>query len=171
MRLYIGIDPGLSGAVAAISSSGRLLAVHDTPAMPVLKSGGGKRNTYLVPAMCRLLRDVAESGSSSFAAIEYQASRPGQGAPATFSQGYGYGLWCMALSALEIPFEIVNPRTWKKDMRIPVGADKSASLLMASQLFPHAELTTVRGRKLDGRAEAILIAEFIRRKLRRGQQE
>ncbi len=165
LRIVIGIDPGLTGAVAVINERGGFIAVSDTPTMKVAKSNGGKRNTYLAADMYRLLTGITSVYDVACAAIEYQASRPGQGAPATFSQGYGYGLWTMALAAAGVPYEIVQPRKWKADMRIPTGADKSASVLMATQLFPHAPLRTERGRELDGRSEALLLAEHLRRKL------
>ncbi len=164
-RVVIGIDPGLSGALAVIAVRGRLMTTADAPTMKVVKSGGGKKNTYLVADMWHMLSRVVSIYDVACAGIEYQASRPGQGAPATFSQGYGYGLWTMALAAAGVPYEVVQPRKWKADMRIPSGSDKTASLLMATQLFPSASLRTERGRELDGRAEALLIAEHLRRKL------
>jgi crossover junction endodeoxyribonuclease RuvC len=130
--------------------------------MMVKKSNGGNKNTYVVSQMVALLEAADDVAC---AAIEYQASRPGQGAPATFSQGYGYGLWIGVLSTLRIPYEIVMPQAWKKNMGIPPKSDKSASIIKALQLFPHAPLTTQRGRELDGRAEALLISEFLRRKM------
>ncbi len=164
MNVYIGIDPGLSGAVGVVNESGGLVDVFDPPTLRVKKSGKGHKNTYLVSEMHEALASRVRSLSVACAAIEYQASRPKQSAPATFSQGYGYGLWIMALASLGVPYEIISPVTWKKAMRIPAGSDKSASLLMATQLFPHAPLRTARGRELDGRAESLLIAEHLRRK-------
>ena len=165
LRLFIGVDPGLSGGVALINERSCLVSVQDTPTMMVKKSNGGNKNTYVVSQMVALLEAMKASGDIACAAIEYQASRPGQGAPATFSQGYGYGLWIGVLSSQRIPYEIVMPQAWKKAMGIPPKSDKSASIIKALQLFPHAPLTTQRGRELDGRAEAIMIAEFLRRKM------
>lgn len=165
IRVFCGIDPGLEGAVAIVNARGGFVDAYDTPTMLVKKSNGGKKNTYLAGDMFRILEGIVSTHDVACVAIEYQASRPGQGAPATFSQGFGYGLWTMALAAVSVPYEIVQPRKWKSDMRIPTGEDKSASILMASQLFPHAPLYTERKRALDGRADALLIAEHLRRKL------
>lgn len=168
MTLYIGIDPGLQGAVARINERGGCADVRDTPTLMVKKSGKGHKNTYVAPEMLAALHALVSTVDITRglvrAAIEYQASRPGQGAPATFSQGYGYGLWIMALAALCIPYEIISPVTWKKALRIPTGSDKAASIIMARQLFPLVELVTQRGREIDGRADALLIAEHLRRK-------
>ena len=164
LRLFVGVDPGLCGGVALINERGNLISVHDTPTLMVNKSNGGHKNTYVITQMVALLEAMRDTGEIACAAIEYQASRPRQGAPATFSQGYGYGLWCGILGSLRIPYEIVQPKAWKAAMGIPLKSDKSGSIIKALQLFPHAPLTTQRGRDLDGRAEAILIAEFGRRK-------
>jgi crossover junction endodeoxyribonuclease RuvC len=165
LRLFIGVDPGLSGGVGLINERSNLMSVQDTPTILVKKSNGGNKNTYVVTQMVALLEAMKASGDIACAAIEYQASRPGQGAPATFSQGYGYGLWIGVLASLRIPYEIVMPQAWKKGMGIPPKSDKSASIIKALQLFPHAPLTTQRGRELDGRAEALLMAEHLRRKM------
>ncbi len=166
IEFFIGVDPGLQGAIALINGRGNFLAVYDAPTVKVKKSNGGNKNTYIVSEMWTILETLvrAHNASSMHAIIEYQASRPGQGAPATFSQGYGYGLWTMALAAAHVPYEIVQPRAWKKFMGIPAGSDKGASIVMASQLFPHAPITTPRGREIDGRAESLILAEYLRRK-------
>ncbi len=165
VKVYAAIDPGLQGALGVVNERGGFVGVFDAPTMKVKKSGKGHKNTYLVADMWKIMFNLTADYDVVCAAIEYQASRPKQGAPATFSQGYGYGLWTMALAAVEVPYEVVQPRKWKADMRIPSGADKSASILMATQLFPHAPLVTQRGRELDGRAESLIIAEHLRRKM------
>ena len=43
------------------------------------------------------------------------------------------------------------------------GKEKDASVYRAQQLFPLAQLVGPRGGKYDGRAEALLIAEYGRR--------
>lgn len=165
IKVYCAIDPGLQGALGVINERGGYMGMFDAPTLKVKKSGKGHKNTYMVADMWKIMHGLTRDYDVVCCAIEYQASRPGQGAPATFSQGYGYGLWTMALASVRVPYEVVQPRKWKADMRIPAGSDKSASILMATQLFPGAPLSTARGRDLDGRAEALLIAEHLRRKL------
>jgi crossover junction endodeoxyribonuclease RuvC len=53
---------------------------------------------------------------------------------------------------------LVRPRAWKKDMGLT--ADKDESLSMARELWPDAPLAR---KKDNGRAEALLIAEWLRR--------
>jgi hypothetical protein len=54
---------------------------------------------------------------------------------------------------------LVPPQVWKK--RLKIDSDKKVSLALARQLFPNAPLARVKD---GGRAEALLIAEYMRRK-------
>jgi hypothetical protein len=67
----------------------------------------------------------------------------------------------MAIAIMErinCPWMLVTPHKWKKDMGLT--ADKNESLAMARELWPNAPLA----RKMDnGRAEALLMAEWLRR--------
>jgi hypothetical protein len=73
-----------------------------------------------------------------------------------FNYGVGYGAYLGILTALEIPFQEVRPQTWKKAYSL--NSEKSRSIIVAQQLFPGADI----GKK-DGRAEALLLAEYARR--------
>ena len=58
--IYIGIDPGLSGAVGIICDNPNMLlqvTVQDTPT--VLVEGEKTRRKYLVPAMANILSGFA----------------------------------------------------------------------------------------------------------------
>jgi len=153
----IGIDPGLSGAIA-ILREGYSAEVYDAPTMWVPK-GKGRRREYILGDVLVLLRHAGHA----VAAIEAVSTRPGQSAQSSLSIGYGKGIYLMALTALAIPFEVVTPQRWKGVMLDGVGKDgkdKNASYLQAQRLFPGVDL----GRRSDqGRAEALLIAEFRRR--------
>jgi hypothetical protein len=43
--VYIGIDPGLGGAVAVLATDGALVAFHDTPVL-TLRTSRGTRQEY-----------------------------------------------------------------------------------------------------------------------------
>jgi len=153
----IGIDPGLSGAIAILRDDGSA-EVYDAPTMWVPK-GKGRRREYLLGDVLDTLR----LAGITVAAIEAVSTRPGQSAQSSLSIGYGKGIYLMGLTALSIPFEIVTPQRWKGVMLDGVGKDgkdKVASRLAAQRLFPKADLGS---RKDQGRAEALLIAEYRRR--------
>lgn len=160
---HIGIDPGLSGAVAIINGEGSkglgiADTVYDTPTGQI-----GNKNSYLPAEMAKQLILVGPCQ----ALIEKQQAMPKQGVTSTFSIGYGMGLWIGILAALSIPYEVVTPQAWKGAMMAGMGRDKDASRLRAQQLWP--QLTEQLNRKKDhGRAEALLIAEYGRRQISKG---
>jgi hypothetical protein len=42
--VHSGIDPGLSGAVAVLATDGTLVALHDTPLLPLSTSRGTRQD-------------------------------------------------------------------------------------------------------------------------------
>ena len=69
------------------------------------------------------------------------------------------------LCALGIPFQLIPPQRWKKEYSL--GSDKQQSVDACRGLFPNVSLLpTERCRKpSDGMAEALLMAEYARRRL------
>lgn len=90
---------------------------------------------------------------------------PGQGVTSMFSFGLNFGWIQGMLTAYGIPFELVRPQKWKKEYSIT--GDKNTSIAVCKRLFPDVSLLpTERCRKeSDGMAEALLMAEYARRKL------
>jgi crossover junction endodeoxyribonuclease RuvC len=149
--IYIGIDPGLDGALAAITPNG--LEVYDTP---TYRSEKGKRR-YSTAMMSRILGGLRERGAAT-AMIEAVHAMPGQGVTSMFSMGYGLGLWHALLVGHEILWDAVSPQRWKKVFDL--DRDKDKSRVLAQSLFPGEFF---KRKKDHGRAEAALIAEYGRR--------
>lgn len=156
---FIGIDPGLSGAVALLPSDTDGSSIFDTPT-----GSDGRKTVYAVAEMAKIVEGIHPNtawGCCHFV-IEKQHAMPKQGVSSTFSIGYGYGLWEGILAALGIPYTVVTPQAWKGAMMAGQGREKDASRLRAQQLWPelagHLNL-----KKHHGRAEALLIAEYGRR--------
>lgn len=156
---YIGIDPGLDGALAVITDT-NVECVHDTPTLTKKVARGTKREYELVK-MADYLR--LWTGEHTHAFVENVHSMPGQGVRSMFSMGYGVGAWHAILTTLDIPYTLVTPQSWKKLLIPEAGKDKDASRLKAMNLFPRVSDLFVR-KKDDGRADAILIAEYGRRR-------
>lgn len=159
--IILGIDPGLTGCVAVID--GDKVSFYDTPITQVKKSGKMK-SEYLPSEMAQIFSKLSLfSPSTTHCFIEKVHSMPGQGSVSGFGFGFGFGLWVGILAALKIPYTLVTPQAWKKELMFGM-ADKDAARIRAQELFPQAvgELS----RKMDiGRADALLIAEFGRRRL------
>lgn len=153
--MIIGIDPGLSGAVAIIHDDGKV-AIVDTPTT-LIKKGKKSKHDYLPVQMA----DILGSREVCHVFIESVHAMPGQGSVSMFRFGEGYGLWIGIIAALGLPHTKVTPQAWKKALMAGIK-DKDASRQRAQELFPQcvAELS----RKKDiGRADALLIAEYGRR--------
>lgn len=171
MSIFVGIDTGLDGAVAVISERMEILSMFDTPTLTVegktktVTGNTKKRREYHLAAMKNYLVAVKDNGTV-MVALEKSQAMPSklqgrtQGTVSSFSTGRGYGLWEGLLCGLGIPYTLVHPLTWKAAMMRDMGKQKGASIIRANQLFSNASLT----RKKDhGRADALLVAEFLRR--------
>ena len=146
----LGIDPGLSGAMALLSiDDGALLTICDTPTV------GKTLNVYGVGSWLD-----AHSHQIKHAVVEEVHAMPGQGVSSMFKFGFVTGAIHGALGAMLIPITTVPPSTWKRQMRLP--ADKDASRALAMRLFPRHHALFAR-KKDDGRAESALLAEWWRR--------
>ncbi len=148
----LGVDPGLSGAVAVVSADGDLLAVHD---MPVLRDGAKGRATVNAPLLAAIIR---ETGATT-AFVEFVGARPGEGAVGAFAFGRCRGVTEGVVAALGVPVAFLTPPTWKRAVGIPPGKDgaKDAARSEAIRRWPAMASKFARV-KDDGRAEAALIA-------------
>ena len=156
--VIIGIDPGKSEAVAAISQETH--EVLHKEITPMIRVGKTKRE-YDLQGMTNILSQLSESGSKVF--IERQQSRPGQGVSSMFTTGKGYGMWLGICAGLRIPIEVVSPVSWTKEvLRGVPGEGKGRSILAAKRLFPGEDLRKSDRAKVDhdGICDALLIAEY-----------
>ena len=158
--IFIGLDPGFSGAIALLGDEGSA-EVYD---MPTFTPSKGKQQLDFAN-LARILGEAAQRGPCN-AAVELVASRPGQGISSTFRFGQAYGAAIATLAASKIPYELITPATWKRGFRL-IGCEKEDSRRRALELFP-ALAAELRFKKNDGRAEALLIAEYLRRQHTQG---
>lgn len=156
MKAFIGIDPGLSGGLAAISVDGLKLS-----AMPVFRAA--KRSYIDEPKVVNWLIDNALREARVF--IESVHAMPGQGVTSMFTFGTGWGQLRGICAGLGIPYELVRPQEWQREML--AGQPEGTEYLVASRLWPHADWrSTPRCSKPhSGLVDAALLAEYGRRKL------
>ncbi len=161
-QVYLGIDPGLDGALAVISAKGKFVDAWDAPTTTV-KRGRKNKRVYMPASMVSLVRYLATTYDIAAVGFEFVHAMPGQGVSSMFSMGQGVGIWEGIIAALGLPLEYVTPQQWKKLlMRAGTGDDKQASIVRAMALFPSAA-DWLKRKKDDGRADAMLIAEYTRR--------
>jgi hypothetical protein len=150
-RVIVGIDPGRTGALAAIDDRGRLLAVAD---MPPKRPDGWWENAWV--AVGRAVADFPPIADRPVVFVEQPFAKPRQSITSTAAQFAAYGAILGALGALGLETHTVTPSAWKR--AVGVTADKRSSLNLARQLWPADADRWFKLAKHDGRAEAALLA-------------
>lgn len=157
MTLFIGIDPGMAGGVAALDHTGGVIGCVPMPAT--------RKQLY------DYLYKIGFSYQRRVAAIEAVHSMPKQGVASTFKFGKGYGEVLGICTALQFEIHEPPPQSWKKAVLAGTDKSKDASIQVAENLFPSVNLVLPRCRKAhDGMAEALLMAEYIRRLHLKGER-
>ena len=149
--IFIGIDPGFSGAIAFLWPDEMQVEVFD---MPVLKNTQGKTVLNLHELHSIL---TPEDDDMHVAYIEQVGAMRGQGVSSMFRFGESYGATQMGVIAHKIPMRLVAPAKWKAHFGL--SKDKGVSRGLAAQCFPNQAKMFSRV-KDDGRAEAALIALY-----------
>lgn len=139
MKLYIGIDPGINGAVAFIPSTGKPW-VHKMP----------ENEDDLLD----LLRDSI-CMADPVAVLELVHSSPQMGVKSAFTFGQGYGGLRMAVRSFKIPLRLIRPQVWQKTLGCLTGGNKNVTRDYAKNLFPTIKVTHIN-------ADALLIAHYNR---------
>ena len=144
-RVFIGIDPGVSGGIAII--------YNDTYSV--------KKCPNTVSEMAQVIArlngsDVADI--PKYAIVERVHSFPGNSARSMFNFGTNYVQWLGILATLKIPYILVTPHRWmqhygsrprdKKDRKNHLKA-------LAQQRFPDASITLAT-------SDAILICNYLK---------
>ena len=174
--VIIGADPGLSGGIGIITPEA--YTVHPIPVLIV--EGARKRSIrtgqmvtkmrkhYDLSSIRRILLQVKDAAHDKGYPVELWCEdvhpMPEEGVMGAFSLGKGVMLWEAAAEFLGFRFSKIHPRTWKQEIMGGMGKEKEAAVYRAQQLFPNVCFIGPKGGKKDGLAEALLIAEYGRRK-------
>ena len=141
-NLYMGVDPGQSGAVAVVDEDGGY---------------AGSVRLSLTP------RDIADCvelwarlGEVKLCMLEQVHAMPRQGVVSTFKFGTSFGFCMGFLTCSRIPYEMVTPHKWQSRMRCKTKGDKNITKAAAQRLFPDVKIT-------HALADALLLAEYARR--------
>jgi crossover junction endodeoxyribonuclease RuvC len=162
--VVLGVDPGLDGGLAVLTLGGD---VQNVWIMPTIPSGKGAKREIDVPALVLAVRGVQAVYRLKLAVVEKVWARPKEGVSSAFNFGVGYGAIRAVLATLGVPYELVTPQAWQKQV---IGAHsapdaKTASVAYCTRRFPGLSLqATPRSRKAhDGLSDATCIAEYARR--------
>ena len=151
--IVIGIDPGASGAMAYL----------DGKTVVVVRFN--KMTEHDIANQFKLLK---ASGREVIVMLESVHSFPGQGVVSTFKFGMGFGFLKGCLAATTIPYRLVIPMRWQREIGIQKRGKtetKSAFKLrmkgFAQRLYPEMKITA-------DMADAILIMHYALTKKKEG---
>jgi Holliday junction resolvasome RuvABC endonuclease subunit len=145
----LGIDPGLSGALAIVEMINGVPVLVDAIDMP--STGTGAKARVDIIAVASWIAKYAPS----MAYVERAQAFPAQGRSSGFSYGRAVGAIEATIALCQIPTILTDASTWKRRLHLP-GKDKEAARQKALQLFPSQHALLARKRD-HGRAEAALI--------------
>ena len=115
--IIIGIDPGISGAIAVIDIKNDTIEVFDVPTMKIEIFARGKKlknkSEYDKIGMSNLLKKYIKR--KVIITIEKVGAMPGNGSVSMFNFGRGVGIWEGIFAAYGWEPDFVTPQTWKKE--------------------------------------------------------
>jgi hypothetical protein len=158
---FIGIDNGVSGGVAIIDQSSRLMNAFLIPTKKI-----GDMKTIDLPSLEDDLIPYQDLGAGINVMLEQGQKQPLFGCKGNFANGYYFGLVEGWMIANNISYELTNPRTWQevifKDLRGykkgKKNDTKSLSLEICQRRFPTHNI------KDHNIADAVCIALYLRSK-------
>ena len=153
MRI-IGIDPGLSGAIAILDNN-KIKELFDMPVMPDGKKNKRQLNCAL---LVKLINDNIKNLDDTVMVVEQVNAMPGQGVTSMFNFGQTFGAIKGICAALGLPIFFVRPAKWKKHFEL-INSSKDASRTKAIEMYP--SLSDQLSKKKDvNKSDAILIARY-----------
>ncbi len=153
MRI-IGIDPGLSGAIAILENN-KVLNMFDIPVMSEGKKNKKQLNSALLVS---LLKENINNKEEVAVVVEQVNAMPGQGVTSMFNFGQTFGAIKGICAALDLPIFFVRPSKWKKYFEL-INSSKDSSRTKAIEMYP--KLSNQLSKKKDvNKSDAILIARF-----------
>ncbi|RYF46534.1 MAG: hypothetical protein EOO27_39190 [Comamonadaceae bacterium] len=165
--MFVGIDPGLTGACAVVGPQG-LRGVFDLPTMPIPGVGPKAMVQRKIDgrAFCNELLRLCPAGEAKPTIVIEAVGTMGGANNAVQTQGSllrSLGALETVAECLRLPVLYVSPQTWKRrygliDSKLSLKDRKAKAMDAARSCFPAC--TDIARAKDHNRAEAILIARY-----------
>jgi len=150
----IGIDPGLSGAIAILENN----KVIEVLEMPTMAEGKKNKKQLNSAQLVSQLKSYVIDKDEIAVVVEQVNAMPGQGVTSMFNFGQTFGAIKGVCAALELPIFFVRPLKWKKYFDL-VNSSKDASRTKVIEMYP--SLSKILSKKKDvNKSDAILIARY-----------
>ncbi len=152
--IIVGIDPGLSGAIAILENN-KVLKLFD---MPVMAEGKKNKKQLNSAQLVNIIKDNIGSAEHIAVVVEQVNAMPGQGVTSMFNFGQTFGAIKGVCAALKLPIFFVRPSKWKKYFEL-INSSKDSSRTKVIEMYP--SLSNQLSKKKDvNKSDAILIARF-----------
>lgn len=170
--IVIGIDPGLTGAIAFLNEDGGVISVDEMPTMPIAEAGPKTTIKTEVDALAlgRLVRSRVPRAAAVMAFMEHTSSvgQVGQ-EQAKLSLAAGKATCMAVLRLMQIDVQRVTPVAWKRFYGIKEPMPDSKGISQKKQALAIARgfygIEYLRREKDHNRADALLIARWGLRKI------
>ncbi len=150
----IGIDPGLSGAIAVLENN-KVIDMFD---MPVMSEGKKNKRQLNSAFLVNLIKENINNNEEVAVIVEQVNAMPGQGVTSMFNFGQTFGAIKGVCAALELPIFFVRPSKWKKHFEL-INSSKDSSRTKVIEMYP--KLSNQLSKKKDvNKSDAILIARY-----------
>ena len=150
----IGIDPGLSGAIAFFENK-KVINIYE---MPVMSEGKKNKRQINSAQLVKILRENIQANDEVSVVVEQVNAMPGQGVTSMFNFGQSFGAIKGVCAALNLPIFFVRPSKWKKHFEL-INSSKDSSRTKVIEMYP--SLSSHLSKKKDAnKSDAILIARF-----------
>ncbi len=150
----IGIDPGLSGAIAILKDK-KVLSLFE---MPVMAEGKKNKKQLNSAQLVNIIKTNIEKNEDIAVVVEQVNAMPGQGVTSMFNFGQTFGAIKGVCAALQLPIFFVRPSKWKKHFEL-INSSKDSSRTKVIEMYP--SLSHQLSKKKDvNKSDAILIARF-----------
>ncbi|MEC7212598.1 MAG: crossover junction endodeoxyribonuclease [Pseudomonadota bacterium] len=150
----IGIDPGLSGAIAILEDN-KVLQIFD---MPVMAEGKKNKRQLNSAQLANIIKENTLGSEEKAVVVEQVNAMPGQGVTSMFNFGQTFGAIKGICAALNLPIFFVRPTKWKKHFEL-INSSKDSSRTKAIEMYP--SLSNQLSKKKDvNKSDAILIARY-----------
>ena len=150
----LGIDPGLSGAIAILEKK-KVLNLFD---MPVMAEGKKNKKQLNSAQLVNIIRENSIGDEEIAVVVEQVNAMPGQGVTSMFNFGQTFGAIKGVCAALHLPIFFVRPSKWKKYFEL-INSSKDSSRTKVIEMYP--SLSSQLAKKKDvNKSDAILIARY-----------
>ena len=152
----IGIDPGLSGAIAILEDN-KVVGIYD---MPVMAEGKKNKRQLNSAQLVNIIKNNIRSADEIAVVVEQVNAMPGQGVTSMFNFGQTFGAIKGVCAALNLSIFFVRPSKWKKHFEL-INSSKDSSRTKVIEMYP--SLSSQLSKKDVNKSDAILIARFLMR--------